>query len=206
MKTLRWVIMIPLAIIAMMLGSLFSGIIFSIFGNQIAVDSSSAFFGCFALVFIAGFIAPVKRSNTALIFACVVFLLALVSLVASFATSIEGFADRSTIQKILIPVSQILGALYAAFLLPPLITPGTLLEQIWKEINTLGIVVILFGILISIGGLVARIFVTTWAGATIGLGVIILGISTWLFPFAHVFLCMRKLTATMTKTDHKSKN
>ncbi len=122
--------MIPLAILAMMLGSLFGGIVFSVFGNQTTVDSSSAFFGCFALVFVAGFIAPAKRRNTVLIFAGVVILLALVSLVASVTTSIEGFADRPILQKILIPVSQILGVLYAAFILPPLVTPGTLLEQI----------------------------------------------------------------------------
>ena len=206
MKILRWLILVPLAIIALMLGSLFGGIVLSVFGNQTAMDSSSAFFGCFALVFIAGFIAPAKRSNTALIFAGVVILLSLISLVVSFATSIEGFADRPTLQKILIPVSQILGALYAAFLLPPLVTPGTLLEQIWKEINALGIVVILFGILISLGGLVARIFVSTWAGATTGLGVIVFGIATWLFSFVHVFLRTRKFTANMTKTDYKSKN
>ncbi len=206
MKILRWIIMVPLAILALMLGSLFGGIVLSVFGDQTAMDTSSAFFGCFSLVFIAGFIAPTKRRNTVLLFAGAVILLALILLVASFTTTIERFADRTTLQKILIPVSQILGALYAAFLLPPLVTPGTFLEQIWKEINALGIAVILFGILISLGGLVARVFVSTWAGVATGLGVIVLGITTWLFPFAHAFLRTKKITDIMTKTEHKSKN
>ena len=187
MKILRWIVMAPLAFLAMMLGSLLGGIALSVFGNQTAVDSGSAFLGYFALVFIAGLIAPAKRGNTTLIFAGLVTLLALVSLVASFATSIEGFADQPTLHKILIPVSQVLGALYAAFLLPPLVTPGILLEQLWKEINILGVVVISLGIVISLGGLVARVFANTWAGATTGLGVIVLGFLTWMFPFAHVF-------------------
>jgi len=192
MKKLRWLIMVPLAILAMMLGSLFGGIVLSVFGNQTAIDSSSAFFSCFALVFIAGFIAPAKRSNTTLLFAGLVTLLALVSLVVSVATSIEGFADQPTLHKILIPVSQILGALYAAFLLPPLVTPGILLEKLWKEINVLGITVIFLGIVISLGGLMARVFAGTWAGAATGLGVFVLGLLTWAFPFAHVFLRMRR--------------
>ena len=206
MKILRWIVMAPLAFLAMMLGSLLGGIALSVFGNQTAVDSGSAFFGCFALVFIAGLIAPAKRGNTTLIFAGLITLLALVSLVASIATSLEGFADRPPLQKILIPVSQILGGLYAAFLLPPLVTPGTLLEQLWKEINALGMVVILLGIVISLGGLVARVFAGTWAGAATGLGVIALGVATWLFHFAHVLLRMRRLPAAMNNLMSQNYN
>ena len=207
MKILRWIVMAPLAFLAMMLGSLLGGIALSVFGNQTAVDSGSAFFGCFALVFIAGLIAPAKRGNTTLIFAGLVTLLALVSLVASIATSLEGFADRPPLQKILIPVSQILGGLYAAFLLPPLVNPGTLLEQLWKEINALGMVVILLGIVISLGGLVAQVFAGTWAGAATGLGVLALGVATWLFHFAHVLLRMRLPAAMnnlMSQNDNSS--
>lgn len=206
MKTLRWLIMVPVAFVAMMLGSLLGGIALSVFGNQVAVDTGSAFWGCFALVFAAGLIAPTKRGKTTLVFAGLIALIAIISLVLSVATSFEGFADRPPLQKILIPVSQILGALYAAFLLPPLVTPGTLLEQLWKEINTLGMVVVLFGIVISLGGLVARVFAGTWAGAATGLGVIALGVATWLFPFAHVLLRMRRLPAAMNNLMSQKDN
>lgn len=193
MKILRWIVVAPLALLALMLGSLLGGFTFSIFGNQSAVDSGSAFLGCFALVFVASFIAPVKRGKISLIFAGLIVLLALISLILSFTTSLEGFANQSVLLKVLIPVSQILGGLYAAFLLPPLVTPGTLLEQLWKEIIALGTVVVLFGIIISLGGLVTRVFTGTWVGVAIGLGVIALGGVTWLFPYAHLFLRVRKL-------------
>lgn len=45
MKTLRWLIMVPVAFVAMMLGSLLGGIALSVFGNQVAVDTGSAFLG-----------------------------------------------------------------------------------------------------------------------------------------------------------------
>ena len=184
--------MAPLAILALMLGSLLGGIALSVFGSQTAIDGGGAFFGCFSLVFIAGLVAPAKRSNVTLILAGLVTLLALVSLAAS-AAGLEEFADRPPLSKILIPVNQILGGLYAAFLLLPLVTPGTTLEQLWKEINALGLLVILLGIVISLGGLVARVFAGIWVGVAIGLGVIALGITTWLFPFAHIYLRMKSL-------------
>ena len=181
--------MVPLAFLAMMLGSLLGGVALAVFGNQTAVDTGSAFLGCFALVFV-GLIA----------------LLAIISLGLSVATNVEGLADRPPLQKILIPVSQILGGLYAAFLLPPLITPGILLEQLWKEIRVLGMVVILFGIVISLGGMLARMFAGTWAGAATGLGVIALGVATWLFPIAHLFLRMRRLPAAMNDLMSQNDN
>ena len=197
MKKLRWLIMVPLAFIAMMLGSLLGGLALSVFGNQTATDTGSAFWGCFALVFAAGLIAPAKRGKTTLVFAGLNALFALILLGLSVATNIESFTDQTPLQKILVPVSQILGGLYAAFLLPPLVTPGALLEQLWKEIIALGVTVILFGIVISLGGLLARVVAGTWAGVATGLGVIALGVATWLFPFAHLFLRMRRLPAAM---------
>lgn len=192
--------MLPVALLAMMSGSLLGGFALSLFGNQSAADSGSAFLGCFALVFVAGLIAPTKRGKTSLVFAGLIALLALVSLVISFTTSVEGFADRPYLLKILIPTSQILGGLYAAFLLPPLATSGTMLEQLWKEITALGAVVIILGVAISLGGVIARMFVGTWVGVFLGLGVVTLGIATWLFPFAHIFLRMRGISAAM---DHE---
>ncbi len=198
--------MVPLAFLAMMLGSLLGGVALAVFGNQTAVDTGSAFLGCFALVFAAGLIAPTKRVKTTLVFVGLIALLAIISLGLSVATNVEGLADRPPLQKILIPVSQILGGLYAAFLLPPLITPGILLEQLWKEIRVLGVVVILFGIVISLGGMLARMFAGTWAGAATGLVVIALGFATWLFPITHLFLRMRRLPAAMNDLMSQNDN
>lgn len=206
MKTLRWLIMVPLAILAMMLGSLLGGVALSVFGNQTAVDTGSAFLGSFALVFAAGLIAPAKRVKTTLVFAGLIALLAIIRLSVSVATEGNVLADQSPLQKILIPVSRILGGLYAAFLLPPLVTPGTLLEQLWKEISALGMIVIFFGIVISLGGLLARVFAGTWAGAATGLGVIALGVATWLFPIAHLLLRMRRLPAAMNDLMSQNDN
>jgi len=189
--------MIPLALVAMMLGSFLGGFAFAVWGNQTAMDSASAFFGCFALVFTAGFIAPSKRAKTTLVFVGLITLLALLSLIVSLTTNFEGLGDQPPLRKIIIPVSQILGGLYAAFILPPLITPGTLLEQLWKEISALGAVVVFFGIIICLGGFMARFFAGTWAGVVTGTGVIALGIATWFFPMVHLLFRMRKLPVAM---------
>lgn len=115
MTAIRWIIMLPVAFLAGMLGSLLGGLALAVFGNQMAMDSASAFLGCFALAFIAGLIAPSKRENTTLIFAGLVTVLAVVCLVASITTDIEGFGDQPLFRKILIPVSQIFGGLCAVW-------------------------------------------------------------------------------------------
>ena len=198
--------MVPLVLLAMMLGSLIGGIVLTVFGNQTAVDAGSAFLGNFALVFTSGLIAPQKRVKTTFVFEGLVILIAIISLVLSVAANVEGLSDRTPYQKILIPVSQVLGGLYAVFLLPPLIIPGTLLEQLWKEIMSLGVIIILLGIVISLCGLLARVFAGTWAGTVTGLGVITLGIATWLFPFVHLSLRMRKLSIIMNDLMKKNDN
>jgi len=62
------------------------------------------------------------------------------------------------------------------------------------------------GIVISLGGLVVRVFSGTWVGAVTGLGVIALGAATWLFHFAHVLLRMRRLPAAMNKLMSQNDN
>ncbi len=94
MKVVRWIVMAPLALLALMLGSLLGGLALSLFGNQLAMDSASALLGCFAMVFTAGLIAPSKRAKTTLICAGLVTLLALITLAASIATDFEGLGDQ----------------------------------------------------------------------------------------------------------------
>lgn len=192
MKIFRWLIMVPGALCALMLGSIIGGIALSMFGSQSLTDAGSAFLGPFAFAFTVGLLAPSGRSKTTLVFACVFVFLALLNFILSVGTNIEGFADRCALDKILIPVSQILGALYAISLLPAIIISGTSLEPLWRSLITLGVVVLLLGILISTAGLLVGLFGPTWVGFTTGLGVLVIGAATWLFPFCHLFLRFRR--------------
>jgi hypothetical protein len=203
MKVFRWLMLVPGSIFAMMLGSLAGGIAFTIFRSQSLMDAGSAFFGSFALAFVAGFIAPSKRSKTTLVFACVITFLAVLAFILSVCSNIEGFADRPTLDKVLIPVAQIMGALYALFLLPPVVIPGTTLQELWKEINALGITVVLFGILIILAGLLVGLLARTWVGLTTGLGVFTIGFLTWLFPFIHLFLRLRPALRSVAKMEEQ---
>lgn len=193
MKVFRWLMVVPGALFAMMLGSMAGGLVFTIFRSQPLVDAGSAFFGCFAHVFAAGLIAPSKRSMTTLVFAGLVAFLAIVSFVLSVGTNLVGFADQPALDKVLIPIFQILGALYATFLMPPIIIHGATLADLWREINVLGAMVILLGILISLVGLIVGLLGHTWVGLTIGLGVLGVGAATHIFPFIHLFLRLRRV-------------
>lgn len=105
--------MIPVLIIAMMIGSLTGGIICGIFGNQLATDTASAFFGMFTLIVTAGFIAPSKQRGTTLVFLILISLLGLFQIIVSMATGFQVLSDLSPVRQILIPAGQILGALLA---------------------------------------------------------------------------------------------
>ena len=188
---------VPGAFLDGMLGSLSGGIALRIFGSQSLIDAGSAFFGSFALAFAGGLIAPSRKSKTTLVFASVIVFLALLAFVLSVLSNLEGFADRRTLDKVLIPVAQILGALYALFLLPPMVIPRTTLEQLWREIIALGTTVVLLGILISLVGLLVGLLARTWVGLTTGLGVLAIGSATLLFPWIHLFLRFRRFEANM---------
>ena len=186
-------ILVPVAVLSGMLGSFAGGIAISVLGSQSLTDAGSAFLGSFSLAFTAGLIAPSKRGKTTIVVAGVIILLAILSFVLSVGTNIEEFADRPTLDRILIPVAQILGALFAIFLLPPMVVPGATLEDLWREISVLGSIVVLLGILISLVGLLVGLLGTTWVGFTTGLGVIVVGAATWLFPLVHLFSRIRKV-------------
>ena len=188
---------LPGALLAGMLGSLAGGIALKILGSQSLMDAGSAFFGSFALAFAAGLIAPSRRGKTTLVFAGVIGFLALLAFILSVGSNVEGFADRPSLDKVLIPVAQILGALYALFLLPPMVSPGTKLEQLWREIIALGATVVLFGIVISLAGLLVGLLARTWVGLTIGLCVLAIGAVTSLFPYIHVVLRLRRVRSAM---------
>jgi len=197
MKVFRWLMVVPGAVLGMMIGSLAGGLVFTIFGSQSLIDAGSAFFGCFAHVFAAGMIAPSSRFKTALVFSGLIAFLAIISFVLSVGTNIVGFANQPTLDKVLIPVAQILGALYAIFLLPTMVIPGTTLQQIHIQIISLGATVVFFGIPISFAGLLVGLFARTWVGLTTGLGVLAVGAATWLFPFMHLFFRLHRVEAKL---------
>lgn len=206
MTILRWVLVVPGSLLAMMAGSLAGGMAFGIAGNQSLTDAGSAFFGTFLLVFSAGMIAPSSRVKTATVFLCINLVLALSAFVLSVVTSLEGFGDRSALDKVLIPVAQILGSLYALFLLAPVVVPGATLQDWHREIIALGTTVILAGVLISLAGLVVGLFGLTWAGLSTGAGVFVLGIATWLFPFFHLHSRARRVMQEYVRQQSISNN
>ena len=202
MLWLRWILVLPGAILLGMAGSLAGGIVASVFG-QAAMDTSSAFFGSFAGVCGAVVIAPSNRGKVQLVAACVVALLALGSFALGVFTTAEEFASLSAREKILTPVAQFLGALYAFFIVPSLLTPGAPLEGLWRDVLGLGICVGMFGAIIALVGLVIGLFGHGWIGLWIGLGVLLLSALTWLFPFVHLGLRVRRAKALIAEQMHR---
>lgn len=206
MKVLRWLMVVPGAVLALMLGSLAGGVALSIFNNQNLTDAGSAFLGSFALVFATGLIAPSKRINTTFVFAGIIACLAALSFVVSVVFNLEPLSSRTTLAKVIIPVAQILGALYGSFLLQPMVVPNAKLEDLWREIRALGCIVFFFGILVSLVGLTVGLLGYSWVGLITGMGVITLGISTWIFPFIHLFVRVARFEAKFERSFSEENN
>lgn len=185
MRALRWLLLLPGAILALMIGSLTGGIIAGTFG-QAAADTGSAFAGPFAFVFAACWIAPAYRRTVGLAAASVMATLAVGTVILSSFTTIPEFATLSARDKLVTPVAQILGALYALFICLPALTAGTTQESILREIIALAVVVIMLGALIAIIGLAAGLVGFGWLGLKVGMGVLLLGLATWMFPFGYI--------------------
>jgi hypothetical protein len=187
MQVVRWVLLLPFAVLLGMLGSLGGGIVASVFG-QAAVDTSGAFFGTLAFVCAAGAIAPSHRGKVTLGAASLVAILACLSFALAVFTRLEPLADLSTREKVLTPVAQLLGGLYGLAVLPSLLTEGSTLDRLWRELVTLGTLVGVFGALVAVIGFVTGLLTGVWIGLAIGGGVLLLGVLTLLFPFVHLSL------------------
>lgn len=196
MRLIRWVLLLPGAILVGMIGSLVGGIVAMPFG-QSAMNTSSAFLGTFAFVCAVGIIAPSHRRKVMLVAVSLICLLALSSFVLSVFTTVEEFSGIPTKEKALIPIAQLLGSLYALFILPPLVTQGSTLERLWREVIALGTVVGMFGALVAFIGLILGLLGRGWIGFSIGIGVLLLGVLTWLFPFVHLTLRVNRAEALM---------
>jgi hypothetical protein len=191
MRVLRWLLILPGAILFGMVGSLAGGIVATFFG-QTAMDSSSAFFGPFAFICGARVIAPSHKRKVMLCAAGLVALLAISNFVLAEFTTAESFAHLTTTQRVLTPLAQFLASLYAIFILPPLLTSSTL-ERLWLEIVALGTIVAEIGALLIAIGLVVGLLGRGWLGLMAGLGVLFLGAITWLFPYFHLKLRVRRM-------------
>lgn len=187
MSFVRWVLLLPGAVLTGVLGSLAGGVAAMVFG-QSAMDTTSAFLGSFMFTFVAGLIAPSWRAKTTSVAATLVAILAIGTFLLSSFSTIQEFATLSVRERVLTPVAQILGALYALFLLPPLVTAGTTLERLWREFIPLSGIVALFGFVLAFAGVLAGLLGRGWFSLAVGIGVMVLGALTWLFPLVHMNL------------------
>lgn len=196
MRVLRWLLLFPGAILAGIVGSLAGGIVASAFG-QGAADTGSAFVGTFAFVFAACLISPSHRHRIGTVSASLVALLAVGTVMLSTFTTIEEFARLSPRERVVTPVAQILGALYALFIGLPVLAPETTLERLWREVVALGSLVAMLGLLLAVVGAGAGVAGLGWLGFRVGLSVVLLGAITWVFPFVQVTFRARKARAVM---------
>lgn len=193
MNTFRWILVTPLALLAFAGGSLLGSVVVDLYGNQSAADIAAAFLACFCAPFVAGLVAPSRRTKTSRVVASILAVLAILGVVLTFV-SIDGQPpDTSFLRRFVVPVAQLLGVLYATFLLPPFVVPGAKLEDLFRELAGLGSVVVMLGVLITLTGVLTRLFAGTWRLSSLGLAIALLGIATWLAPHAAVFLRMRRL-------------
>ena len=191
MRLARWILIFPVAFLANMAGSFAGGLIAIMFG-QAAIVTTSAFVGPFAFVFAAGLIAPSHRRKVGIAATSLITLMALGTFVLSTFTNLEEFSQLSQRERILTPVAHFLGALYALFIFPPVVTSGTTLEHLWHEIVSLGVLVAMFGATLGVTGLVVGLMGLGWLVLGVGLGVLGLGAMTWLFPYMHATFRMKK--------------
>jgi hypothetical protein len=189
----RWLIFLPAAVLIATAVNLLLGLLLIVIGfqNQTFLDGVSAFVFSFLFVFSAGILAPAKHTKVATIFSVIITLLAILSFILAIL-GVEVFAERTMPGRLSIPVLQILGALYAMFLVPLFTIRGTTLEQLWREIVALGTTVMVFGGILSIVGLIIGITVRIWTTFFIGFIVLGMGIVTELFPYIHLFLRFQK--------------
>ena len=196
MPLLRWIFLLPGAIVAGIAGSLAGGIAASFFG-QAAADTGSAFAGPFAFVFAACVISPSHRRAVGIFSVALVAVLASGTFVLSTFTTIEEFSRLAPRERVVTPVAQSLGALYALFISLPIVTPGATVERLWREIVALGTVVVVLGGALMVVGAGVALFGRGWLGFAVGFAVAFLGAMTWAFPFVQMTRRANKARAVM---------
>jgi hypothetical protein len=138
-----------------------------------------------AAVLAAGLIAPAQRTVVTIVLASIVSLLAVTAFVLSEFTSLEPYSKMTDSLKVLIPVAQILGGIYAIFWLQQLL--ASKLDYLLRKMRQLVLCVASLGLLITFVGLVIGIVSRHWVGFGIGLGIVSLALVTWLWQKLNVF-------------------
>ncbi|HUD18943.1 MAG TPA: hypothetical protein VMR81_00670 [Patescibacteria group bacterium] len=201
MKIFKWILFLPAAFCIQAIVSILFGLIFYGIGlkNQVLFDSINAFVGAFLFVFFAGYLAPSKKTKVAEIIFWIEISLAILNLVLGFL-GVYTFVKMETPNSI-IPVLQVLGALYAVTLVPILTTQGARLDQLWIAIAGLGGLIMFIGGAISILGIIIGLFSNHWMTLSVGAIVLGMGIITWLYPDIHLFLRVRRANKIIKKME-----
>jgi hypothetical protein len=202
MRLLRWILLIPGAVLFGIVGSLAGGLAASPFG-QAAADTASAFAGPFGFVFGACLISPSRRQTVGLLGVTLVGILALGTFVLSTFTAIEEFARLPLRERIASPVAQFLGGLYALFIALPILA-GATLEALWRELVSLGTLVVMLGVTLMVAGAGVGLLGRGWLGFAVGLAVFVIGAITWLWPFVQVTIRTNRVQVAMQEQLRES--
>jgi hypothetical protein len=184
MKIFRWVLFLPGAVVASLIGAFMGYYAGAVFADT-AAQTSAAFFGALAFAMAAGLIAPTHRTVVTIVIASFVSLIALMAFALSEFTELEPYAKMPETLKVVIPLAQILGGIYAIFWLQQLL--ASKLDYLLLKMRQLVWSVVLLGILVTIIGLVVVIAYQRWIGFYAGLGIIGLAFITWLFQRINLF-------------------
>ncbi|MDX6529826.1 MAG: hypothetical protein QOH41_2116 [Blastocatellia bacterium] len=189
MKVLRWVLFLPGATLASVIGAFLGYLAGNLFGDT-AMQASAAFFGTLGFVSVAGIIAPTHRSVVTITITSIVTLVAGAGFALSEFTTLEPYASMSASLKVLIPVAQILGGIYSVFGVQALF--AVKLEYLLRKMHQLAVAVTAFGLNLAIVGLIVGLVYHSWFGLGVALGVIILGYLTRLQSRIHLMILVRR--------------
>lgn len=189
MNIVRWMLFLPGSVAASLISAFFGYYVGRSFGDT-AAQTSAAFFGALACVLIAGRIAPSRRVGLTIIIASIVSLIALTAFALSEFTNLEPYAKMSDPLKVLIPVAQILGGIYAIFWLQQLL--ASKLDFLLRKMRQLVWSVVLMGLLLILVGVVVSIANQHWLGFFLGLGVLGLVFLTWLLQRINLIFATRR--------------
>jgi hypothetical protein len=189
MNTLRWIFFLPGAVVASLIGALlgyYAGVSF----GEIAAQTSAAFVGSLAFVLAAGIIAPVRRAGVTVVISSIVALVAGMAFVLSEFTNLEPYARMPETLKVLIPVAQLLGGIYANFWLQQLF--ATKLDSLLRKMRQLVWSLASLGLLLTTLGLAVGIVNRHWVGLSVGLGVLALAFVTWVLQKTNLLFSTRR--------------
>jgi len=176
---------LPGAVLASLIGGLLGYYAGGVFGGT-AAQTVATFFGSLAFILAAGIIAPRHRAVVAIIIASLVSVLAVTEFALSESTSLEPYVNMPAALKVLIPVAQILGGIYAVFWLQQML--ASRLEVLLRKMRQLVLSVGALGLLLMIVGLVNVLVNHHWLVFGVGLGVLGLAFLTWLFQKINLLL------------------